>query len=81
MDKTEQQLVKVFETVFPDLSVDQIRVATQSSVSTWDSVAAITLMNVMEEEFNIQIDFDRAAELTTFPEILAYIKEAVSTSP
>lgn len=80
MDNTEERLVKVFESVFPDLSEDQIRTASQSTVATWDSVAAITLMNVMEEEFAIEIDFDRAAELSSFPEILAYVKETVAAS-
>ena len=80
MDNTEERLVKVFGTVFPDLTVDQIRAATQASVATWDSVAAITLMNVMEEEFAIEIDFDRAAELSSFQEILGYIREAVGAS-
>jgi acyl carrier protein len=80
MDNIEQRLVKVFETVFPDLTVEQIQAATQSTVPTWDSVAAITLMNVMEEEFAIEIDFDRAAELSSFPEILGYVKETVAAS-
>ena len=80
MDNSEERLVKVFETVFPDLSVEQIKAATQTTVSSWDSVAAITLMNVMEEEFSIEIDFDRAAELSSFSEILGYIKEVVGAS-
>jgi acyl carrier protein len=80
MDNTEERLVKVFETVFPDLTVDQIHAATQSTVASWDSVAAINLMNVMEEEFAIEIDFDRAAELSTFSEILGYVKETVAAS-
>jgi acyl carrier protein len=80
MDNTEERLIKVFETVFPELSVDQIRAASQTTVANWDSVAAITLMNVMEEEFSIEIDFDRAAELSSFPEILGYVKEVVEAS-
>jgi acyl carrier protein len=80
MDNTEERLVKVFETVFPDMSEGKVRTASQNTVSTWDSVAAITLMNVMEEEFSIEIDFDRAAELSSFPEILAYVKETVAAS-
>ncbi len=74
MDNIEQRLVKVFETVFPDLTAEQIHAASQTTVATWDSVAAITLMNLMEEEFTIEIDFDRAAELSSFSEILAYLK-------
>jgi acyl carrier protein len=80
MDNTEERLVKVFETVFPDLSESQIKTASQSTVSTWDSVAAITLMNLMEEEFSIVIDFDRAAELSSFPEILNYVKETLAAA-
>jgi acyl carrier protein len=80
MDNIEERLIKVFETVFPDLSPEQIVAATQSTVSAWDSVAAITLMNVMEEEFSIEIDFDRAAELSSFSEILGYVKETVAAS-
>jgi len=80
MDNIEERLVKVFETVFPDLSAEQIVAATQSTVSAWDSVAAITLMNVMEEEFSIEVDFDRAAELSSFSEILGYVKETVAAS-
>jgi acyl carrier protein len=80
MDNTEERLVKVFQTVFPELTEDQIRAATQGTVAAWDSVAAITLMNVMEEEFSVEIDFDRAAELTSFSEILQYVKELVVIS-
>jgi acyl carrier protein len=74
MENTEERLVKVFQTVFPDMSEEQIRAATQSTVASWDSVAAITLMNVMEEEFGITIDFDKAAELTSFQEVLGYLQ-------
>lgn len=80
MDNTEERLVKVFRTVFPELPQERIRTASQTTVANWDSVAAITLMNVMEEEFTIEIDFDRAAELSSFPEILEYVKETVGAS-
>ena len=80
MDNTEARLIKVFQTVFPDLPKERIRTASQTTVANWDSVAAITLMNVMEEEFTIEIDFDRAAELSAFPEILEYVRETVGTS-
>lgn len=78
MDNLEERLVRVFETVFPDLPADTIPTASQSSTQGWDSIAAITLINLIEEEFEIQMDFDRAAELTSFPEILAYLKGTVT---
>ena len=78
MDNLEQRLVKVFGTVFPDLPADRIPSASQSTTEGWDSIAAITLINLIEEEFEIQMDFDRAAELTSFPEILTYLKGTLS---
>ena len=32
-------------------------------------------MNVIEEDFEIQMDFDKAADLTSFHEILNYLRE------
>lgn len=75
MDNLEQRLKNLFETVFPDLPPNKIENATQESVETWDSVAAITLLNLIEEEFGIEMDLDHAAELTSFSKILVYLKE------
>ena len=38
-----------------------------------DSVAAITLANVIEEEFQIEIDFDDMADLDSYSSILNYL--------
>ena len=78
MDNIEQRLVRIFTTVFPDLPANQIKSASQDSVETWDSVAAITLMNLIEEEFEIEMDFDDVAELTSFSKIHDYLKGRVS---
>jgi acyl carrier protein len=39
----------------------------------WDSVAAITLVNVIEEEFSTQIDYDHLPDLDSFAKVLAYL--------
>lgn len=78
MDNTEQRLLQIFQTVFPDLPSDKIRSASQDSVENWDSVAAITLMNLIEEEFEIQMDFDDAANLTSFSKVLDYLEGGLS---
>ena len=80
MDNREAKLIKVFQTVFPDMDAQTAQTASQESVPGWDSVAALTLMNVIEEEFEIQLDFDKAADLTSFPEILDYLRETQSNA-
>jgi acyl carrier protein len=74
MQTVEQRLESVFAVVFPELSPEQLRSASQGSVETWDSVAAITLMNLIEEAFGVEMDFGDVAELTTFSQIAEYLK-------
>jgi len=73
MPNLETRLVGCFRAVFPDLPEVHIRLASQDTVEQWDSVAAITLVNVIEEEFNTQIDFERLPDLDTFTNILEYL--------
>jgi acyl carrier protein len=69
----QSRLSRCFETVFPDLPAGQIPQARQSSMENWDSVASITLINVIEEEFQTSIDFERIPELTSFTSICEYL--------
>jgi acyl carrier protein len=74
MQTVEQRLESVFAVVFPDLSPSELRAASQDSVEAWDSVAAITLMNLIEEAFGVEMDFGDVAELTTFSQVAEYLK-------
>jgi len=78
MDNIEQRLQNIFATVFPDLPEQRLKAASQDSVDSWDSVAAITLMNLIEEEFQMEMDFDDVAELTSFSKIHEYLKGRLS---
>jgi acyl carrier protein len=79
MTDTRERVAKCFHIVFPDLPVPVER-ATQANVPQWDSVAAITLINVLEEEFGTPIDFEVAADLNTFDDVAAYIQSARQNS-
>lgn len=80
MDPITTRLVTSFQTVFPALSGAEIKGASQTSVAAWDSVAAITLVNVIEEEFGIEVDLDRLGELDSFERILDYLRNEVQVS-
>jgi acyl carrier protein len=67
------RLTGCFEIVFPGMARDKISSASQQSVSAWDSVAAITLANVIEEEFGIELDLDQLADLDSFERIREYL--------
>jgi acyl carrier protein len=77
MNDLKKRLVGCFALVFPDLPEAEIPSAAQSNLPAWDSVAAITLVNVLEDEFNIHLDFDILADLDSFDKVLAYLETEV----
>jgi acyl carrier protein len=74
MDDIQKRLVRCFENVFPSVPAEEIPISSVQNNSAWDSVAAITLVNVIEDEFGFQMDFDRLAELNSFDRILSYVR-------
>jgi acyl carrier protein len=73
---SSERLVKCFGAVFPDLNEQQILAATPKTVGAWDSVATVTLMTVIEEEFGIQVDADDIEQLLSFDSALAYVSRS-----
>jgi acyl carrier protein len=74
MDNTITRLIACFRTVFPDVLESEIVSASQSGMAGWDSVATITLMNVVEEEFGVMFDLDRMEEFESFDGIERYLR-------
>ena len=70
MDSATTRMVRCFQAVFPDLNETEIRQATAVSVSTWDSVATVTLVSVVEEEFGIEISLDDVEQVMSFNALL-----------
>lgn len=70
----ENRLRDCFRTVFSDLPDPSIGTASHATVQAWDSVATITLINVIEDEFGIEFDLDNAAEFDSFDRFLVYVQ-------
>jgi acyl carrier protein len=68
-----EKLTSCFRVVFPKLSITQIPDASVSNVSAWDSVAALTLMHVIQEEFSLEIDPEKLHELDSFAALTSYL--------
>jgi acyl carrier protein len=76
MSDLEVRLANCFSVIFPDLKSAEILRATNTSVPAWDSSASIMLINVIEEEFGVQIDMDVVPELVSFDGIRQYLEKA-----
>ncbi len=73
MDSREARLIRCFQIVFPDLQEKEIIMASASSVKAWDSLATVTLIGVIEEEFGIQLDLDNVEEMVSFEGFLKHL--------
>ncbi|MDQ3753870.1 MAG: acyl carrier protein [Acidobacteriota bacterium] len=73
-DDTRSRLLKCFAVVFPELSEAEIPHASATAVADWDSVASVTLMSVIEEEFGIELDADSLEHLVSFEQMLDYLQ-------
>jgi acyl carrier protein len=59
--------------VFPELSAAQVPAASVDTTADWDSVNAVVLMSVIEEEFGLGIPAEEIGRLTSFEAILGYL--------
>jgi acyl carrier protein len=80
MDETRRRLTNCFQVVFPDMPEAEIATASTATVAAWDSVAAITLMNVMEDEFGFEMDLDDLADLDSFEKIYSYLQKRLQVA-
>jgi len=66
MSELENRLIRCFSSVFPVLMPEEIRVASADSLAAWNSLSAVTLVAVVEQEFSVQIDLLDLPELDSF---------------
>ncbi|HTV14861.1 MAG TPA: hypothetical protein VME68_09110 [Acidobacteriaceae bacterium] len=79
MNKIQARLTNCFLAVFPELTIDQVVSASSTNVRNWDSVAGVTLLAVVEEEFGILLDNSSVSGLNSFQDFLNYLTRTTST--
>ena len=73
MPDSRTRLIKCFAAVFPELSEKEILLASPASVGSWDSLAGVTLLSVIEEEFKITVDPEDLEQLVSFELVSDYL--------
>jgi acyl carrier protein len=76
----DDRLVRCFSSVFPTLTGEEIRAANVTSLVDFDSLAGVTLVAVIDEEFGVEIDLEGLLELGTFQTILQYLRKQSQSS-
>lgn len=80
MEDVKERLIKCFSAVFPELSPQEILTASASTTGAWDSLTAVTLLAVVEEEFGIELEPNGKLEDMSFESIQARVTK-VGESP
>jgi acyl carrier protein len=74
VDEGSAALHRCFAAVFPELADDEIPAASVDSVSEWDSLASLTLIALLEEEFGVQISELDLPELRSYADVRDYLR-------
>jgi acyl carrier protein len=77
MSELDDRLTRCFASVFPSLEAHQIHAASVETVPAWDSLAAVTLIAVLEQEFDAQIDLMELPELTSYQTVRDYLQRQI----
>jgi acyl carrier protein len=74
MDPTTARLRACFSKVFPDMTDAQTLQASAGGTPLWDSLATVTLLSLIEEEFGLSLDLDDFDETMSFQGLLKRIE-------
>jgi len=69
-----QRLQQCFQAVFPNLKQPELATASSETLSDWDSVAQVTLISVVEEEFAVVLPEEKYGEMLSFEAWQAYLE-------
>ena len=74
MTNIPSRVSRCFMDVFPDLTEADLPRASQSSLPQWDSVAHVTLLSAIAEEFQFELDDESFESLTSYPRVLDFVE-------
>jgi acyl carrier protein len=69
MDDVRDKLNHCFALAFPKLDPSQYATATAENTEGWDSLAQVTLIAVISEEFGREIDYEEFEGVTSFGDL------------
>jgi len=62
--------------VFPVVTGDQVVRLSSIETPTWDSLALVNLIALIEDEFSLEIPMDDYEEMNSFESIYVYVKKS-----
>jgi len=71
----DDRLVLCFSSIFPALTEEEIRGSDVALLSDMDSLAGVTLVALIDQEFGVEIDLEDLLRLRSFGAVQRYLCE------
>jgi acyl carrier protein len=75
MNDIKNRVAVCFSNVFPNIKPEEIPRASTASLAAWDSVAHVTLLSSVAEEFGLDFELEDFDELVSYPLIVDYLEK------
>jgi acyl carrier protein len=75
MNSIQQKVTTCFLNVFPNLRPEEIPGASASTLAGWDSIAHVTLLSSISEEFGFDFEVEDFEELVSYQRIVEYLEK------
>ena len=75
MSEQEDRLVRCFASVFPTLSEGEIRASDVVPLFDIDSLAGVTLVTLIDQEFGVNVELTELLELGSFEAISRFLRK------
>ncbi len=75
MSEQDDQLVRCFASVFPTLSEGDIRSSNVVPLFDLDSLAGVTLVTLIDQEFGVNVELPDLLDLGSFEEIAQFLRK------
>lgn len=74
MDPIQEKLARCFSLTFPQMDPGRYPAASVENTVEWDSVAQVTLLSLIGDEFGIEVDYEEFEGATSFEALAARIR-------
>jgi len=74
--KNQEKLFKIMCEVFEDIDTSSFTLQTEfKNNDEWDSMTALSLITILDQEFGVSISGEKIKELNTIEELILFINE------
>ena len=79
MDEVDEKLLQCMSVVFPDVAPEQLTQLDQDVHAEWDSIAHATLVALLSESFDLELDFEVFSQATTYARLREVVRALVAS--